>query len=156
VRSEKAPLRAWARLDKLDSAGLVAALDSPNGWQRDTAMMMLLWKNDPAAKEPLEKLIRESKNGLTRMQALCTLGAMAEVPQELLHRGIDDHEFGVRRHSIRLSEEQFKDGASKDVVGITEWNRRDSDINRQVWLQFAYSLAKASKDDLRGRKLEVL
>jgi hypothetical protein len=38
------------RLDKLDTAGLVAALDSPNGWQRDMAMMMLIWQNDPDAK----------------------------------------------------------------------------------------------------------
>ena len=29
--------RAQPRLDKLDTAGLVAALDSPNGWQRDLA-----------------------------------------------------------------------------------------------------------------------
>ena len=29
--------RAIPRLDKLDTAGLVAALDSPSGWQRDMA-----------------------------------------------------------------------------------------------------------------------
>src|SRR5207249_2592987 len=38
--------RAIPRLDKLDTAGLVAALDSPNGWQRDMAQQMLLWRND--------------------------------------------------------------------------------------------------------------
>ena len=47
VRPADKPLRPWLRLDKLDTAGLVAALDSPNGWQRDMAMMMLVWKNDP-------------------------------------------------------------------------------------------------------------
>ena len=45
------------------------ALESRNGW-RDMAMMMLIWKNDATAKEPLEKLVRESKNGLARMQAV--------------------------------------------------------------------------------------
>jgi putative membrane-bound dehydrogenase-like protein len=42
--------RPIPRLDKLDAAGLVAALDSPNGWQRDMAQMLLLWRNGrPAA-----------------------------------------------------------------------------------------------------------
>ena len=34
--------RSIPRLDKLDTAGLVAALDSPSGWQRDLAQLMLL------------------------------------------------------------------------------------------------------------------
>jgi len=33
----------------------VAALDSPNGWQRDTAQMMLVWRNDKEAIPLLEK-----------------------------------------------------------------------------------------------------
>ena len=39
--------RPIPRLDRLDTAGLVAALDSPNGWQRDTAQRLLMHKNDP-------------------------------------------------------------------------------------------------------------
>ena len=46
VRPDDEPPRPWPRLDKLDTAGLVAALDSPNGWQRDMAMMMLVWRKD--------------------------------------------------------------------------------------------------------------
>ena len=34
--------RPIPRLDRLDEAGLVAALDSPSGWQRDTAQRLLL------------------------------------------------------------------------------------------------------------------
>ncbi len=33
----------WPRLDKLNTDQLVAALDSPSGWQRDMAMQMLTW-----------------------------------------------------------------------------------------------------------------
>ena len=46
--------RPIPRLDKLDTAGLVAALDHPNGWQRDMAQQMLLWRADKAAVAPLE------------------------------------------------------------------------------------------------------
>src|SRR5207247_9443345 len=41
VYPEGATLRKAPRLDKLDTAGLIAALDSPNGWQRDTAQRLL-------------------------------------------------------------------------------------------------------------------
>src|SRR5439155_1854687 len=50
VRPEGTPARPWLRLDRLDTAGLVAALDSPGGWQRDMATELLAWRNDPAAK----------------------------------------------------------------------------------------------------------
>ncbi|QJW99625.1 PVC-type heme-binding CxxCH protein [Frigoriglobus tundricola] len=154
VRPADTPLRPWARLDRLDTAGLVAALDSPNGWQRDTAMMMLVWKNDPAAKGRLEKLVRESKNHLARMQALCTLGGLGDVSPDLLSRALSDTEAGVRRHAIRLLESRAPGAPGEDPVGISEWNRRDSDTDPQVWLQFAYSLGAARpRDDLRGLKL---
>jgi putative membrane-bound dehydrogenase-like protein len=104
VRPADKPLRPWVRLDKLDTAGLVAALDSPNGWQRDMAMMMLVWKNDPAAKDPLEKLARESKNGLARMQALCTLDWLGAAGNELTAAALNDPDPGVSRHAVRLAE----------------------------------------------------
>ncbi len=102
VRSEKTPLRKCERLDKLDTAGLVAALDSPNGWQRDMAMMLLIWRNDVQAKEPLEELIRVSKNGLARVQALCTLGAIGEVDSRLAGRVMLDADSAVLQHGARL------------------------------------------------------
>ena len=46
--------------------GLVAALDSPNGPQRDLAHQMLIWRGDKAAVEPLTKLAAESKRPQTR------------------------------------------------------------------------------------------
>ncbi|MEX2213801.1 MAG: PVC-type heme-binding CxxCH protein [Phycisphaeraceae bacterium] len=38
--------RAAMKMDKLDAKGLVAAMDSPNGWQRDMAQMMLMWNHN--------------------------------------------------------------------------------------------------------------
>ena len=42
-------IRPAVRLDRLDTAGLVAALDSPNGAQRDLATQMVQWRADKAA-----------------------------------------------------------------------------------------------------------
>src|SRR6201990_1922671 len=51
---DRAP-RPIPRLDKLDTPGLVAALDSPNGWQRDMAQKMLLWRRGDGAGPHLDK-----------------------------------------------------------------------------------------------------
>ncbi|MEX2559141.1 MAG: PVC-type heme-binding CxxCH protein, partial [Pirellulales bacterium] len=72
------------RLDRLDAAQLVAALDSPNAPQRDQAMQQLLWRgDDPAvagqAAAPLEQLARQSSRPETRLQALCTLDGLGAV-----------------------------------------------------------------------------
>ena len=57
---------------------LVAALDSPNGWQRDMAHMLLVWRHDrdgivSAVPRPLDTMVRESKNPLARLHALSVL-----------------------------------------------------------------------------------
>jgi putative membrane-bound dehydrogenase-like protein len=96
--------RPIPRLDKLDTAGLVEALGSPSGWQRDLAHMMLLWKNDRAAVSPLEKLAVDSKNPLARLHALCTLDGLNAVPPRLLWATLRDPHPGVRRHAARIAE----------------------------------------------------
>jgi len=96
--------RPISRLDKLDTAGLVAALDSPNGWQRDMAQMMLIWKDDPAAVPLLEKLASTSERPLARLHALCTLDGMNRFSPDLVQKALHDGHPGVRRHALRLSE----------------------------------------------------
>ncbi len=41
--------RPMRRLETLDAAGLVAVLESPNGWERDTAHQVLLWRGGEEA-----------------------------------------------------------------------------------------------------------
>ena len=65
--------RPIPRLDRLDTAGLVAALDSPNGWQRDTAQRLLLQRGDSPAIAPLRELAAHTEKPQTRVQALWTL-----------------------------------------------------------------------------------
>src|SRR5438309_5377524 len=49
--------RQVPRMDRLDTAGLVAALESPSGWVRDTAQILLIQRADSAAVKLLaEKL----------------------------------------------------------------------------------------------------
>src|SRR5438876_2570938 len=68
--------RPIPRLNRLDTAGLVAALDSPNGWQRDTVQQMLIQRKDLAAVPLLEKLAIDNRRAVCRLHALCTLDGL--------------------------------------------------------------------------------
>ena len=102
VLPKDAKPRPWPRLDKLDTAQLVAALDSPNGWQRDMAQQLLVSRHDDAAVEPLAELVKNADRPATRLQALCTLGVLDKLPDELIIAALSDSHPAVRRQAIRL------------------------------------------------------
>src|SRR5262249_6698155 len=69
-------------LDRRVAAGLVAALESPSGWQRDTAQRLLLHKGDKSAAGPLRELAAKSHRPKTREQALWTLQTLDALTPE--------------------------------------------------------------------------
>ncbi len=143
--------RPIARLDKLDTSGLVAALDSPNGPQRDLAHQMLIWRGEKTAVEPLQKLATESKRPQTRLQALCALDGLNGLADALLLRALADQQPGVRRHAVRLYEPLLragvKDGGAAFVLAI--------DIDPHVRMQVGYALGE-TKDPAAGEFLAAL
>jgi putative membrane-bound dehydrogenase-like protein len=140
--------RAIPRLDKLPTPALVAALDSPNGWQRDMVQQMLLWNVDKGAVQPLEALVFHSPRALTRLHALCALDGLAALRPEVVLRGLADENAGVRRHAVRLSETLF---SANPAVGEAVV-RLAGDADPQVRMQVAYSLGEW-RDPLSGRTL---
>jgi putative membrane-bound dehydrogenase-like protein len=96
--------RTIPRLDKLDTTSLVAALDSPNGWQRDTAQRLLVQAQDKTAVTPLRKLITSTKNPKARLHGVCTLEGLGVLEVKDLQRAWRDPHPMVRAHAVRLSE----------------------------------------------------
>jgi putative membrane-bound dehydrogenase-like protein len=139
-----AKLRKTPRLDRLDTTGLVAALDSPNGWQRDTAQQMLLWRKDSAAVPLLEKLTTDCQRPLGRLHALCTLDGLGALSPALLKRALNDAHPGVRRHAVRLCEGRL---AKTHELG-DELVKRVGDDDVHVRMQLAYTLGEW--DDARA------
>jgi putative membrane-bound dehydrogenase-like protein len=137
--------RAIPRLDKLDIAGLVAALDSPSGWQRDMAHMVLLWRQDRSAVPLLEKMAAECKRPLGRLHAVCTLDGLGALSPTLVLQVVRDSHPGIRRHAVRLSEPSLADsfnlGArlNQEMLGMALLKLVD-DPDAQVRLQLAYTL----------------
>jgi putative membrane-bound dehydrogenase-like protein len=102
VPVDKTP-RPIPRLDALDTSGLVAALDSPNGWQRDTAHRLLLHKQDKDAVEPLRRLVASTRNPKARVQALWVLENLGGLSAEAVLKGLDDSHPQVRRNAVRVA-----------------------------------------------------
>src|SRR5579883_701399 len=140
--------RPIPRLDRLDTAGLIAALDSPNGWQRDLAGQMILWKRDLEAVPLLEKLATGSPRAEARLHALCVLEGLKSLRPVLIRQALTDTHAGVRRHAVRLVEKRLNTDAElgPDLLLLA----KDSDA--QVRLQLAFTLGEWRGD----RAAEVL
>ena len=61
------------RLSRASLEELVATLEHPNGWHRDTAARLLYERNDRAAVPALATLLTQSKSSLGRLHALYAL-----------------------------------------------------------------------------------
>jgi putative membrane-bound dehydrogenase-like protein len=151
IRPRNVSPRSMLRLDKLDTAGLVAALDSPNGWQRDMAGQMLLWRNDSAAVDPLRQIAQSNSRPETRLHALCILDGLGGLQSSDVSHALTDHHSGVRRHAVRLAEKFL---TSVTGLGPTLAKLAD-DPAAQVRLQVAYSLG-AWNDGHAGQALAKL
>ncbi|MCY2994339.1 MAG: hypothetical protein NTY19_41665, partial [Planctomycetota bacterium] len=141
--------RAIPRLDKLDTAGLIAALDSPSGWQRDLAQQMLLWRHPTgvgkpglAVVEPLEKMVREHPRALARLHAMCTLDGLGALRPELVGQALSDTHPGVRRQAVRLSEPFLASDSGAHVDLGEALLKLVDDPDLPVQQQLAYTLGE--------------
>jgi putative membrane-bound dehydrogenase-like protein len=151
IRSKDREVRPVPRLDRLDTAGLVAALDSPNGWQRDLAGQMLLWRGDKSAAQPLEALATGSRRAEVRLHALGALAGLGEIKAARVLAALADPHPGVRRHAVRLAEPLL---ATAPELGSGLLKLLD-DGDAQVRLQLAYTLGEW-RDDRAGGALAIL
>jgi putative membrane-bound dehydrogenase-like protein len=143
--------RMIARMDNMSTGQLVSSLESPSGYVRDRAQMMLVWRRDPAAVGLLEDVMRSSNNPLARLHALCTLAETSELRSPVLSRAFGDPNAAVRANALRVAEGQF--GQSPDL--LAEATKLTADANPFVRQQLARSLGQ-SEDPRAGAALGAL
>jgi putative membrane-bound dehydrogenase-like protein len=131
------PPRSIARLDKLNAAGLAAALDTPNGPQRDLAAQMLVWQKGVSAAPILEKLC-SAERPATRMQALCTLAELGALDEARALAALADEHPTVRRQAVRLLP------ASDAALAAIEQLHLVTDENAPVRMALAAKLGEFS------------
>ncbi len=134
-------------------------MDSPNGWQRDTAQRLLVQAADKSAVKPLQGLVAASAHPKTRLQALCTLDGLDALTPEILVKALRDSHPSVREHAVRLSESILANVGREGGDALREL--QDALLNRfddpaiRVRYQLAFSLG-AWNDPRAGRALARL
>jgi putative membrane-bound dehydrogenase-like protein len=104
VYPEGAQLRPVPRLDRLARKDLVQRLASTNGWERDLAQRMLLWRDEQPAESELRLIGAADLNPKARIQALSTMSALGLITPAIALSGLRDPHPAVKEFALRLSE----------------------------------------------------
>lgn len=135
--------RTTPRLDRLSSVELVAALDSPSGWQRDTVQRLLVARRDPESTDALRTAAVESGNPKARLQTLWTLEGTEALTAEVLVRALRDRHPGVREQAVRLAEGAVVNGQPRMTAALASaLLSRTQDESLRVRFQLALTLGE--------------
>lgn len=91
-------------------AQLVAHLEHPNGWWRDTAQKLLVLAQDKSTVAPLTAMAKTNANPLARIHALWTLDGLGAAEPALIAEKLKDADPQVRVAAIRIGEKLVKNG----------------------------------------------
>ncbi|MEO7297003.1 MAG: HEAT repeat domain-containing protein, partial [Verrucomicrobiota bacterium] len=97
------------RFGEATTAQLVSALESPNGWHRDTASRLLYQRQDKSAVPFLTNVVQKSRFPLARMHALYALIGLDSLDAPTIALSLRDTDETVRQHAVRLSEKFLQD-----------------------------------------------
>lgn len=135
-----------------ETAALVAELEQPNGWRRDTAQRLLVERRDPAAAPALAQLFGASKLPLARLHALWTLNGLGQLDPALVEQALGDSEPGVRAAALRLSEGLVAQRPSlvRTLAAMV------TDPSLEVRLQLVLSLGEIKTDEALVAMIDAL
>jgi putative membrane-bound dehydrogenase-like protein len=142
------------RLDKVSTKELVALLEHPNGWHRDTASRLLYERQDKSAIPALTALLERSKSPAGRLHALHSINGLGALRETHVLTGLRDSDANVREHAVKLAEGFFAEGApSKTLWSGLRGLTNDPSIN--VRYQLAFTLGELRTTD-RIEALETI
>ena len=139
--------RPCPKLSSATTPELVALLEHPNSWHRETAARLLYQRQDASAVEPLMKLAAASQLPQGRIHALYALEGLKGLDESAVLRALDDSHPQVRRHAIRLSESLINNSrpVAERLLAMA------GDADEEVVYQLAFTLGqrktKSSAED---------
>jgi putative membrane-bound dehydrogenase-like protein len=128
--------RKSPRLNHASTEDLVALLDHPNGWHRDTASRLLYQKQDRSAVASLLTLASEAKSAEGRATALHVLLGLSALQEPSVLSALQDPSANVRIQGLRLAEHFVSDSP----VLRDRMVRMVDDPDVRVRYQLAFSL----------------
>jgi putative membrane-bound dehydrogenase-like protein len=149
--SKRAPL---PKLNEAKSAELVAALENPNGWWRDTAQRLLVEQANEKAVPLLRKMALNSANPLARLHARWTLEGMHRIDTSLVAKYLGDSDAKNRAAAIRLAEPMVSSVHQEEILPAVL--KLASDPNADVRLQFCLTISPLGKPETDAAIADVL
>jgi putative membrane-bound dehydrogenase-like protein len=134
------------KLGGASTAALVAALQHPNAWHRDTASRLLYERQDKSAIPALAQLAAQSTSALGRLHALYALDGLDALAEPYVLHALDDPDPGIREHGVRLSERLVAAHGLSDTLW-RQLKARMDDNDPRVRYQLAFTLG-----DIKGNE----
>lgn len=137
-----------------NTAALVAALDSPDGWTCDTASRLIYQRQDSDAVPILEKMLTGNPvpNPRTTLGILYALDGLGALKASHVVPFLESPEPWLRIHSLRLLEQLKNEGANVPLMVFSEMT---GDSNIRVLYQLAFSLGSFSGADISDSLYEI-
>ena len=114
------PNRRQPRMLDERPAQLVAHLEDPNGWWRDTAQKLLVLRQDRSVVPALQQMTRNSYSLLGRFHAMWTLEGLGALDAALARDLLRDPNPLIRVQAIRASESLYKAGDTSFEADIRQ------------------------------------
>jgi putative membrane-bound dehydrogenase-like protein len=125
------------RLGQATTAELVATLENPNSWWRETAQRLLFERQDPSAVSALRKMVKRGRTPQARLHALWTLAGLNGLTDEDVLAGLPDPAAGVRENAVKLAESRVASSKVRDAL-----LKLASDSDAGVRFQLAFTLGE--------------
>lgn len=104
------------RLSQAATSELVALLESPHAWWRETAQRLIHERQDTAAVPLLRKLLLQSPSPQARLHALYALDGLNAITAADALAAMADGAAPLREHGIRLAEPLIRRNASASAL----------------------------------------
>jgi len=157
VRSQDAKQTRVPKLSRALNSGLVKALDSENGWTRDTAHRLLVERDARETIPALKRLVRRGSSQ-TQVHALNLLDAFGAATAEVLLGALEDSDPRVREHAVRLAEPTLATtgGGRSEQKVRAQFTTLAYDKDARVRLQVACSAGVLADKEQRLATLTAL
>ena len=127
------------QLGRATAAELVAALESPHGWWRDTAHRLIYERQDKSVVPALVKMATQGGSPQSRVHALWSLDGLQALNDGVIAAGLSDAHPGVRENALRLAEPRLD--ASAELRGKAR--ALVSDPDSHVRMQVAFTIGES-------------
>ncbi len=132
------------RLGRATTLELVATLENPNSWWRETAQRLLFERQDKSAVQALRQMLKRGQTPSARLHALWTLAGLNSLTDEEVLAGLLDPAPGVRENAVKLAESRLPPAtAQKTASPLRELLfKLVADPEARVRFQLAFTLGE--------------